>query len=66
MGWYMKPIWHVIKIKLSVIRSVWHKGKINFDVYVKDNLGNNRTLIIEAWDELDAWREAETHIKELL
>ena len=61
----MKPIWHVVKIKLSVIKSVWHKGKLNFDVYVKDNTGNNRTLTIEAYDELDAWREADTYIKEL-
>jgi hypothetical protein len=41
-------------------------NRINmFEVNLRDNLGNPNMIMLEADDELDAWRKAYTHIKEM-
>ena len=61
----MKPIWHVIKVKRATFFSMGNRVNM-FEVNIRDNLGNNQKLMLEAYDELDAWREADTYIKELI
>jgi len=61
---YFKPVWHVMKVKQTRFFSMGNRINM-FEVNLRDNLGNPNMIMLEADDELDAWRKAYTHIKEM-
>ena len=60
----MKPIWHVVKVRRTTFFSQGNRVSM-FEVNIRDNLGNLRSIMLEATDELDAWREAYVYIKDM-
>jgi len=60
----MKITWEVRKVRPSSLKVTIMKGKRGFEVFIKANVGHDEMLYVEAYDELDAWREAEQYIKE--
>jgi hypothetical protein len=59
----MKITWEIRKVRRTKLPPS-EKGLAVFQVYVKANVGHDEMWEFDAYDELDAWREAEKYAKE--